>query len=39
MIIDSHTHLIRKKNFDVETYTSLGMKVPEDTPLISWLGG
>jgi len=30
MIIDSHTHLIRKKNFDAETYTKLGMKVNKD---------
>ena len=40
MIIDSHAHLIKKKNFDVETYTKLGMKLPEDTPLenlVGWL--
>ena len=40
MVIDSHMHLIRKKNFDKETYNRLNMKLPEDTPLenlVSWL--
>ncbi|MCX6089107.1 MAG: amidohydrolase family protein [Candidatus Atribacteria bacterium] len=38
MIIDSHMHLIRKKNFDKVTYERLGMKVPEDTPLDQLVG-
>lgn len=40
MVIDSHMHLIRKKNFDKETYNRLNMKLPEDTPLedlVGWL--
>ncbi len=40
MIIDSHMHLIRKKNFDIKTFDSLRMKVPEDTDikdLINWM--
>jgi len=40
MVIDSHMHLIRKKNFDEETYNRLNMKLPEDTPLedlVGWL--
>jgi predicted TIM-barrel fold metal-dependent hydrolase len=40
MIIDSHMHLIRKKNFDRETYDRLKLKLPEDTPiekLVGWL--
>lgn len=40
MVIDSHLHLIRKKNFDKETFNRLNMKLPEDTPLedlVSWL--
>ncbi|MCD6317941.1 amidohydrolase family protein [Candidatus Aerophobetes bacterium] len=40
MVIDSHMHLIRKKNFDKETYNRLNLKLPEDTPLenlVGWL--
>ncbi len=40
MIIDSHMHLMKKKNFDKETYNRLNMKLPEDTPLedlVGWL--
>jgi predicted TIM-barrel fold metal-dependent hydrolase len=40
MIIDSHLHLIRKKNFDEETYRRLNLAIPEDTPiekLVGWL--
>ncbi len=40
MIIDSHMHLIRKKNFDVETFKQLDMKLPDDTPLnklVNWM--
>ena len=40
MIVDSHLHLMQKKNFDVETNRKLGMKIPDDTPLpklVSWL--
>ncbi|MGE5528653.1 MAG: amidohydrolase family protein [Patescibacteria group bacterium] len=39
-IIDGHMHLIRKKNFDVETYRRLRMPLPEDTELddlVGWL--
>lgn len=39
MIIDSHMHLTRKVNFDVETNTKLGLGIPEDTDidqLVSW---
>ena len=38
MIIDSHFHLIRKKNFDTETCVRLGFKMPEDTPLDKLIG-
>lgn len=40
MVIFSHMHLIRKENFDRETYDHLGVEVPEDTHLenlVSWL--
>jgi predicted TIM-barrel fold metal-dependent hydrolase len=40
MIIDAHMHLIRKENFDAETYERLKMKLPEDTTLqtlVGWL--
>lgn len=40
MIVDSHMHLIRKKNFDLQTYDRLKLKLPEDTPiedLIGWM--
>ncbi len=40
MIIDSHMHLMKKKNFDKETFNRLNMKLPEDTPLedlVGWL--
>jgi predicted TIM-barrel fold metal-dependent hydrolase len=40
MVIDSHMHLIRKKNFDRETYDRLKLRLPEDTQiddLVGWL--
>jgi len=40
MLIDSHMHLIRKKNFDVETFDCLKMPIPEDTDiedLVVWM--
>ncbi|MBN2322189.1 MAG: amidohydrolase [Spirochaetes bacterium] len=40
MVIDSHLHLIRKKNFDADTYNQLNMVLPEDTALedlVGWL--
>jgi len=40
MIVDSHMHLIRKKNIDKETYRKLELKLPEDTQiedLVGWL--
>ncbi len=40
MVVDAHMHLIRKKNFDRETYRRLKLAVPEDTPiedLVGWL--
>ena len=39
MVIDSHMHLTRKVNFDVETNTRMGLGIPEDTDidqLVSW---
>jgi len=42
MIIDSHLHLIRKKNFDLELWKRIDVGVPDDTDiddLISWLRG
>jgi len=38
MIIDSHLHLIRKKNFDAETYKQLNLRLPEDTELDDLVG-
>ncbi len=40
MKIDSHMHLIRKKNFDTATFERLKLKVPEDTDideLVHWM--
>jgi predicted TIM-barrel fold metal-dependent hydrolase len=40
MIVDSHLHLIQKKNFDQATYERLKLRLPEDTPiekLVGWL--
>lgn len=39
MVIDSHMHLTRKANYDIERNTTMGMTIPEDTDLedlISW---
>lgn len=39
MIIDSHMHLIKVENFDVQTYGSLNMGLPKNTDLdtlVSW---
>ena len=39
MIIDSHMHLTRKKNFDIERNEKMNLGVPEDTDidqLVSW---
>jgi len=39
-IIDAHTHLIKKKNFDKDTYERLKLHLPNDTALddfVSWL--
>lgn len=39
MIIDSHMHLTRKKNFDIEKNENMHLGVPEDTDidqLVSW---
>ena len=33
MVIDSHMHLTRKVNFDVETNTRMGLGIPEDTEI------
>jgi len=38
MIIDSHMHLIRSKNFDGPTYERLKMKIPNDTDLDTLVG-
>lgn len=40
MVIDSHLHLIRRKNFNTETYKRLKLGLPHDTEienLIEWL--
>ena len=40
MTVDSHLHLIRKKNFDRDTYRRLKLDLPEDTnieDLVGWL--
>jgi predicted TIM-barrel fold metal-dependent hydrolase len=38
MIIDSHMHLIRVKNFDANTYEAVGMSLPSDTDLDTLVG-
>ena len=38
MIIDSHMHLIRRKNFDADTFKRLDMRLPKDTPLDDLVG-
>ncbi len=38
MIIDSHMHLIRKKNINLEAFEKLRLRVPEDTELDSLIG-
>lgn len=40
MIIDSHLHVLKQKNFDRITFESLGLPYPEDTAidvLVNWL--
>jgi predicted TIM-barrel fold metal-dependent hydrolase len=38
MIIDSHMHLIQRKNFDADTFKRLDMRLPKDTPLDDLVG-
>jgi predicted TIM-barrel fold metal-dependent hydrolase len=40
MVVDSHLHLIRRENFDEETYRRLELSLPQDTlieDLVGWL--
>lgn len=38
MIIDSHMHLIQKKNFDIEKNTRMNLGIPEDTDIDQLVG-
>jgi len=38
MVIDSHMHLIQRKNFDAEIFKRLDMRLPEDTSLDDLVG-
>ena len=40
MVIDSHIHLLKTKNFDQKVWEENGMNFPKDTPIeaiIKWL--
>ena len=42
MVIDSHLHVLKKKNFDKTSFEKLGQDFPEDTKieeLVKWLKG